>query len=121
MNPLAERACSSQVYAGMVERMDDAVGVVLGTLAALRHARNETLSYGAHLKTVMSAAMAPKSPWQTWEKHVLSARGFKRVGRHSEHAIKTVWRCVRRGPGVQEEAQGVQVSPLNPLAVFPEP
>jgi hypothetical protein len=23
----------------------------------------------------------------TWEKHVLSARGFKRVGRHSEYAI----------------------------------
>jgi hypothetical protein len=22
-----------------------------------------------------------------WEKQVLSARGFKRVGRHSEHAI----------------------------------
>ena len=23
----------------------------------------------------------------TWEKHVLSAREFRRVGRHSEHAI----------------------------------
>jgi hypothetical protein len=34
-----------------------------------------------------------------WEKQVLSARGFKRVGRHSEYAIYTVWRCVGRCPG----------------------
>jgi hypothetical protein len=30
---------------------------------------------------------APRSMWQTWEKQVLSARGFKRVGRHSEYAM----------------------------------
>jgi hypothetical protein len=34
----------------------------------------------------------------TWEKQVLSATGLKRVGRHSEYAIHTAWRCVRRGP-----------------------
>ena len=47
-----------------------------------------------------------------WEKQVLSARGFKRVGRHSEYAIQTVWRCVSRGPGVR-------VSPLSPLFLSP--
>ena len=28
-----------------------------------------------------------QSPAHTWEKQVLSARGFKRVGRHSEYAL----------------------------------
>ena len=36
---------------------------------------------------------------RSWEKQALSARGFKRVGRRSEYAIYTGWRCVRRGPG----------------------
>jgi hypothetical protein len=30
-----------------------------------------------------------------------------------------VWRCVRRGPGGSRRAQGVQVSPVNPLSVSP--
>jgi hypothetical protein len=41
-----------------------------------------------------------------WEKQALSATGFKRVGRHSEHAMKTVCRCVRRGPGGSSEPPG---------------
>jgi hypothetical protein len=28
-----------------------------------------------------------KHAWEGWEKQVLSARGFKRVGRHLEYAI----------------------------------
>ena len=49
----------------------------------------------------------------TWEQQVLSARGLKRVGRHSEYAICTVWRMVRKKrPG------GLQASPLNPLYLF---
>jgi hypothetical protein len=42
-------------------------------------------------------------PFLTWGQQVRSARGFKRVGRHSEYAIYTVWRCVRRGPGGSNE------------------
>jgi hypothetical protein len=38
-----------------------------------------------------------------WEKQDLSARGFKRVGRHSEHAIYPARRCVGSGPGGSSE------------------
>jgi hypothetical protein len=38
----------------------------------------------------------------TWEKQVLSARGFKRVGRHSEDAIKTA----RRPRGFKKRLRG---------------
>jgi hypothetical protein len=41
-------------------------GVICGTTAAMSGAAAEL---------------------HTWEKHVLSARGFKRVGRHLEYAI----------------------------------
>ena len=34
-----------------------------------------------------TAASATPPAMTTWEKQVLSARGFKRVGRHSEYAI----------------------------------
>jgi hypothetical protein len=34
-----------------------------------------------------------------WKKQVLSARGLKRVDRHSEYTIYAVWRCIVRGPG----------------------
>ena len=40
---------------------------------------------------------------RAWEKQVLSARGVKRVGRHSEYSIYTVWRCIGRGPGGSSE------------------
>jgi hypothetical protein len=30
---------------------------------------------------------------RAWEKQIPSARGSKRVGRHSECAIETVWLC----------------------------
>jgi hypothetical protein len=39
----------------------------------------------------------------TWEKQVLSARGFKRVGRPSQYPIYVVWRCIGRGPGGSSE------------------
>ena len=34
-----------------------------------------------------AAASANRSAPSAWEKEVLSARGFKRVGRHSEYAM----------------------------------
>ena len=34
---------------------------------------------------------------RAWEKQVLSARGFKRVGRHSEYAVYTARRKRPRG------------------------
>ena len=37
------------------------------------------------------------------DNRVLSARGFKRVGRRSAYDIYTVWRCVGRGPGGSSE------------------
>jgi hypothetical protein len=56
----------------------------------------------------------------TWEKQVLSARGFKRVGSHSKirHINGTEVRK-KRPRGFKKEARGVQVSPLNPLSVAP--
>jgi hypothetical protein len=38
-----------------------------------------------------------------WRDRFLSARGFKRAGRHSKYAIYTVLRCVRRDPGGSSE------------------
>jgi hypothetical protein len=38
---------------------------------------------------------------RAWEKKFLSAREFKRVGRHSEYAITTVWGCIIRDLGDQ--------------------
>jgi hypothetical protein len=44
--------------------------------------------------------------------------GFKRVGRHSEYSMYTVWGCI----SAEEEAQGDQESPLNPpLSISPWP
>jgi hypothetical protein len=37
--------------------------------------------------TVRTPSAAVDETTVTWEKQVVSARGFKRVGRHSEHAI----------------------------------
>jgi hypothetical protein len=45
-----------------------------------------------------------------WKKQALSAKGFKRVGRHSEYAIYTVWSCVRRGTGGSSEPPGPPIS-----------
>jgi hypothetical protein len=62
-------------------------------------------------------AVLPQTVDQTWEKQALSARGFKRVQRCSENAIQTVWRIPvrkKRPRGFKKEAQGVQVTPLNP-------
>jgi hypothetical protein len=55
----------------------------------------------------------------TWEKQVLSARGFKRVGRHPEYSIYTVCRCVGRGPGGSSEPPGSRIcfSPLGTAAL----
>jgi hypothetical protein len=49
-----------------------------------------------------------------WETRALSARGFRRVGRHSEYAIQTVRRCARRGPGGQERGPGGSREPPGP-------
>ena len=46
--------------------------------------------------------VAQRGDEDAWEKQVLSARGSKRVGRHSEYSI-TVWRCIERGPGGSSE------------------
>ena len=47
-------------------------------------------------------------------KQILSAKGLKRVGTHSEHAITTVWRCVRRGPGGSRRGPGGSSEPPEP-------
>ena len=55
----------------------------------------------------------PAACLRTWEERVLSARGFKRVGRHSdEYSISYT-----RFGGAKEEVQGVKISskPLDPL------
>jgi hypothetical protein len=58
----------------------------------------------------------------TWETQALSAKGFKRVGTRKAlriphiHGIKV---RKKRPRGFKKEAQGVQVSPLNPLSVAP--
>jgi hypothetical protein len=55
----------------------------------------------------------PAACLRTWEERVFSARGFKRVGRHSdEYSISYT-----RFGGAKEEVQGVKISskPLDPL------
>ena len=42
----------------------------------------------------------------TWEREVLSARGFKRLAKPFEYAKDAVWRCVGRGPGGSSEPRG---------------
>jgi hypothetical protein len=54
----------------------------------------------------------------TWEKQVPSAREFKRVGKHSDYAISTVWRCVKRGPGGPRRGPGGSSEPLEPPICF---
>ena len=52
---------------------------------------------------------ARRAARRTWEEEVRSARGFQRIGRHSRYSI---WASIKA-------AQGVQVSPLNPLTLSP--
>jgi hypothetical protein len=73
--------------------------------AAPRHA----VARGAFFEATQCRPRTAHRGVQVWEKQALSARGFKRVGRHSEYPIYTVWRCIGR----------VQVSPLNPVCVLP--
>jgi hypothetical protein len=55
-----------------------------------------------------------------WEKQVLSARGFKPVGRRSEHAMQTAWRCVRRCPwGSRRGPGGSSEPPESPICFSP--
>ena len=58
---------------------------------------------GLRLMKLRVTWFSPDACSQTWAKQALSARGFKRVGRHSDYAIKTVWRCFRRGTGGPSE------------------
>ena len=61
---------------------------------------------------------ADKGVRKTWEKQVLSAGGFKRVGRRLEYTINTVWRCVRRGPGGSRRGPGGSSEPPEPCICF---
>jgi hypothetical protein len=56
----------------------------------------------------------------TWEKQVLSARGSKRVRRHSEDSIYAVWRCYGRGPEGSSEPPEPRIC-YSPLPTVLEP
>ena len=58
---------------------------------------------------------------RVWKKQVLSARGFKRVGRKAIRIRHINGMEVREKMprGFKKQAQGVQVSPLNPLYFAP--
>jgi hypothetical protein len=43
--------------------------------------------FAAMIAQIVPVFSSSTVPVWTWEKQVLSARGFKRIGRHSEHAI----------------------------------
>jgi hypothetical protein len=61
-----------------------------------------SIIWSAPVRTPLLRRSFARALARTWEEQVISARGFKRVGRHSEYTPHT--RC----GSAKEEAQGVQ-------------